>query len=330
MSETAAPPPDIPDRPLIASMKLPRQEVIRAATMTALKVDDDALKPVFSEAGVDQVLTAMLNIMGEVREIPKLGFNKHDKYEYMRWNDVAIRLQDAQLANNIVITQRELPDKRAIVHGVLYITCAFDVWHASGQFVINMHIASGSCRALFQRGTADDKAAFKATTSCTKAGMTSMFRIPALDGDVERDNIDDILERRRDNREQGGRARDRGREPDDYGAGEGETRRQDRRPPPDDEWGGPPPPAAPFEGDQVEYGPPSGNPPAGDASRGPTRSAEDEARALIAKIRNARTSDEADTGWRDHWEFTQKCSDATYEHIAGIFRDKWKVDPPRS
>jgi hypothetical protein len=214
------------------------------------------------------VVKGLIDIMGEVKEIRKNGYNKEGKYHFLYFGDVYAHLQDALIKHRLQITQREI--SRSIHLKILFIQYQYDVLHESGQAIFNVWSNSGACRIEFKSGGSDDKAANKCSTAGMKLCLLHLFKIPPDDHNTERlsDGDGDAQHHtgaedpddRRDDRRRDDRRDDRGRDdrrgddrprddrrgddrrgddrprdgrrdnrPGDWGSGVGEDRREDRR-----------------------------------------------------------------------------------------------------
>ena len=273
---------------------------------------------------INHVVRALTGCMAMIREIPRLGYNKDQKYDYLRYNDVAIKLQDAMIANNLFIRTRQL-GKPEMSGDMVFVRIALDVMHISGQCIHDAVITSGSAKWRWAKGGIDDKVVYKCFTSARKAALLALLSIPALDTDVERDDIEELLERRA--RDAQGVSDERSR--DNYGEGAGRERGSVRSA---GDPGG--------RGDQREtYSsrePASAgdnraraNPDEGRQTRVELTDA-DIVRTMKTGIRDARDLESADAVWLAHAKFVTTCDDATYHHLAGFFADIWKSDPPKT
>lgn len=224
-------------------------------------------RPYVCDGGAPKVIAAIVGVMSRVREVPKLGRNKADNYDFVRWADLSALLQDALVQEKLVVAPREI--KSWIVPGrskgsVLFTTFQFDCWHAEGQYILNMATGTGACRFEFQSGTLDDKAENKTITSAQKAMLTALFKIPSdVDQDIERDVFADPetgqltgedARRRLGPGDPGPRGDERPRNGNGGGNGNGERPRDNGRPREDDSR--PPPPAN--HGPPDDRGPPAG------------------------------------------------------------------------
>lgn len=197
------------------------------------------------------LVKAIVGVMKLIKEVRKAGWNKEGKYEYVMMADVMASIQDALVANELVLSQREV--SRVIAQKIVFIGYQFDVHHGGGGSIINIGSHTGACRFEFKSGTTDDKAVSKAYVSAHKYFCLNLFKIPPddhqtermtdipeADAQGERDPDDDRRNNRRisDDRDTRDSRRD---EPQDRRADprrEDEDRRgaqRDRRDPPDDD-----------------------------------------------------------------------------------------------
>lgn len=278
------------------------------------------MQPKISPGGAPEVIKSIIQVMKKVHEIPKLGWNAVDKYNYVRFVDLSAKLQDALALYNLVMAQRTV--KKTVIGKVLFLDFQFDLYHDTGQYIINMMSLPGACRFEFKSGTTDDKSPGKAVTAGLKSAVISLFKIPAgVDGDIERETFTDNEgqltgeDARRNHRPDDRSHDDRPRDPPprddrprddrprddqprrayDPETGEIQVERPRDNHPGREEWGGPPPDDRGPPPD--DRGPPPGfddAPPFGEASApppparsGPPPSpADDEQRAFRVSVQN--------------------------------------------
>lgn len=314
-------------------------------------------------AEINNVIVGFIEVMKSVRDVPKLGYNKSEKYEFVQWADLSALLQDALVKAGLAISQREV--HRETIRSskgdgaVVIIRFQFDVYHVSGQYIEDCTEGSGACRFEFKTGTIDDKSVNKAITAGQKAMLTSLFKIPA-DSDIERSvfvdpdgqltdegrgRTDDRRDERRDDRNDDRRdeRRDDRREPPPDARREPPRddrqeapRGEERRPNPPYDPGGPPPnwdtDAPPFDG-----------PPAGYGGGAPARSApprEEESQVERDFKKNVGSFQEtlfavppggvaeADRIWTENRDLIRQMSDQTYEYFRENFAKRFDRAPP--
>jgi hypothetical protein len=210
------------------------------------------IRPPVVVIGGGKVTRAILGVMGRCKELPKSGYNKEGKYEYPTSNDVLAVTQDAMAAEGLVLTPREVD--RKVVSKILFIKYEFDA-KCEDETIVNLGSHSGACRFEFKSGATDDKAANKCMVNANKCYTLTLFRIPAGDLGVDREeepdsqpihddrSPDERRETRRDDRGNGSRGGnggngdrvvdsgwgggDRGYRREDAGQGEPSSRRDD-------------------------------------------------------------------------------------------------------
>lgn len=205
-------------------------------------------QPIPAQTNAPNVIKAIVGVMGKVKEIKKEGWNKEGKYAFLYFGDVLAALQDAMVAEGLVIGQREV--SRSIVSKILAIKYEFDAYHLSGEAIYNIASHTGACRFEFKSGSTDDKSFSKALVSCEKYGLLALFKIPPDDHATERTSDGDPDEQHGDREPAGFDDRDRvddrrnGRrdEPEDRRADlrreveeDRRAAQRDRRDPPDDD-----------------------------------------------------------------------------------------------
>jgi hypothetical protein len=313
-------------------------------------------QPKMHPEGAPEVIKSIIQVMIKVHEIPKLGRNKVDNYDYVRFVDLAAKLQDALALYHLVMAQRTV--KKAVIGKVIFLDFQFDLYHSSGQYILNMMSLPGACRFEFKSGTTDDKSPGKAITAGLKSAVISLFKIPAgVDGDIERESFVDAegqllnppdRPRGRDDDRARDEPRDAPRDPPrdppreertrgGYDPETGEVpmdRPRDNRAP-REEWGGPPPgfdDAPPFGGPPD---PPSAPPPPVHSGPPPQTPPEDDQRefrrkvqALSDSLNNARAPAEGDRIWVENADLIRGVSDSTYEYLRNAFEQRWNQPPP--
>jgi len=308
------------------------------------------MQPKMYPEGAPEVIKSIIQVMIKVHQIPKLGRNKVDNYDYVRFVDLAAKLQDALALYNLVMAQRTV--KKAVIGKVIFLDFQFDLYHSSGQYILNMMSLPGACRFEFKSGTTDDKSPGKAITAGLKSAVISLFKIPAgVDGDIERESFVDAdgqmlnppeRPRARDDDKARDEPRDPPRDPPrepprgGYDPETGEIRMDPPprdNPPPRGEWGGPPPgfdDAPPFGGPPE---PPSA--PSPPAHSGPSRTPPDDDRefrrkvqALSDSLNNARAIAEGDRIWVENADLIRGVSDSTYDYLRNAFEQRWNQPPP--
>ena len=325
-------------------------------TLKRLNIGDGGIptRPEMSPPGAPEVIKAIVEMMKQIGDIPKLGHNKVDNYDYVRWADLSGRIHDVGAKIGLVIAPRTVG--KNIKGKVLFLDFQFDVYHVSGQYIINMCSGPGACRFEFKSGTTDDKAANKAFTAGQKSLLTALFKVPSdVDQDIEREvftdpdgqltgedarrnqppNRDD---RPRDDRPPSTRAYD----PETGEIQDTPSRRDERPPdrpapphfsgPPSDDYGGRPPPgfddAPPFDGEPVL--PPPVNPP----SPSPAAVARDpddfrrNVQSLDLSLKDARSLDDADRIWKENSDLLRGMSVATFEYFRENFKTRHSENPP--
>lgn len=281
-------------------------------------------RPLMHPDGAPQVIRAILGVMGRVRELKANGWNKKDSYAYVKAADLAAALQDAFVAEGLVIGQREM--RRNIIGRTLFIAYQFDCYHDSGEYILNITEITGACRFEWQSGTTDDKAASKAVTNASKYSMMQLFKIPP---DERSDNDADYAppppnDRGPDREQSRDKDRDRGGPPPDW-------------PPPDVAYD-----AAPRDGPPDWDAPPLDDPPLDAAGYPQSRRApgrpmtEEEAnhrRALDdigRRLEAFTTIEEASRFWMEPGvqSVVRRAGDGDYEHLRSQYYGKWMTYPP--
>lgn len=313
------------------------------------------MRPRMHPDGAPKVISAIIGVMRRIPEVPKLGRNKADNYDFVRWVDLAAKIQDAFIEQGLVMAQREV--SRKIVGKVLFIEYQFDIWHTSGEYILNMTSATGACRFEFKSGTTDDKSASKAATNGVKIATTSLFKVTA-DADVERVDWTEADEQGDNDAGPGDRDRDRDRRRDlDVPPGD---RPRDDRPrddrPPDDrprddrprdnrppDWGAGmgeerSPPGFHSE-EPPPYVPPDTGPPR--EGEAPTRTVNPppnspvdldfrrRVQTLKEELDRAINVEDAAKIWQEREGLIAQMSDSTYEYLREAYQQRWREAPPR-
>lgn len=274
---------------------------------------------------------AMIGVMRRVREVPKVGWNKEAKFDFIAAGDVLASVQNALVSEGLWLSQREVG--RTIVNKILFIKYELDIYHESGEAIFNAASHTGACRFEFKSGTTDDRSANKAYTAAEKRMLLGIFKIPADDHHTERASDGDP-DGQGENDEPDDRP-DRPDRPNDRGNGQDargqhqrqlEEPRRDPEPPPpawetpDPRWDNPAPPQDVFAGSNVDTSPP----------RDPAE--QDHRQQVVAlhkKLRAATNETDAVALWKDGQDILQACNDATYDWLRDDFEGRWHRNPPR-
>lgn len=285
-------------------------------------------RPMPSAEGLPGLVKSMVGVMNLIRDVPKMGYNKADKYPFLQSADVAAVLQDALVKNSLVITPREI--EREIVGAIIFVKYQFDVFHEGGGYILNVATMSGSARFQFKAGTYDDKSIGKAITSVCKGCMVKLFSIPS-DSSVDIEDDDNLGPRRgnetdvrhdsrndppRDQPRNDDRPRDTGRSQD---------------PPPRNDSAASRDPLADREnaggggGLEPPFENTTGQKPA-QAEESPHQA---EVRVFQRKLAAAQNLKDADGVWADHHELVTAMADATYDHFVHDFKSRWNETPPK-
>lgn len=300
----------------------------------------NAAVPIATPSVIQMSKACMEGVIGAMRDlqegVPKDGQNKHDKYSYIKADDVMAAVQPVFVKNRINVHQREVA--RTIVQNVLCIHYHFDVSHGDGEVMMNVGAMTGMCRWQFAKGTVDDKAGSKCFTSAMKYFLINYFKIPTEDSvrtdPDDRGADEDINDYDR---------RSRGREPDSAGrdyerrssqrdyddGGSRETagqRHGDRRDPPDNRWG--PPDERPTS---TSSSPPD-EPPPEDPPSGNGQGELPDLRTRVVKLKKfletAVNEDGAFDIWHNHADLLRSIPRTTYDYLRDAYQSRWNIYPP--
>lgn len=259
-----------------------------------------------------RVVAAIIGVMKRITEIRKEGWNDDGKYSYVYYGDVLAKVQDALVAEELVISPREM--NRTIVGKTLFIKYEFDAYHSSGQAILGISSHTGACRFEFRSGSTDDKSANKCLTSGMKYGLLALFKIPPEDHHSERFSDGDA--------DGQGKNFDPERPP-------GTTTREEApsRPRADDGWPGPRPgESAPPPGPEDEART------ASSAEAPPSEAGEidfrEDCQRFSKKLKNARDIHEAEDFWEADSALIHRMPDPTYDYFRSMFKSQFGDFPP--
>jgi hypothetical protein len=281
-----------------------------SASVDATRATTVAPPPQAADAGDDKtakVVQAMIGVMSRCKEIPKLGWNKEGKYEFVNRADLLAKVQDALVAERLVISQIEL--EREFKGTIVINKYTYHARHGDGGCIFDVMRNSGSSRIEFKSGTFDDKSIQKAQGSAWKYAVLTLFCIPTDDAAVERmvdvvDNDTQGLNERRPPEDEARRGREAPRDERRSAADRGDN-------PPDDRWGDAPAKA-------------NGSAERDDA----VPSLRQRVSAMMAKIFDAMDEEEASGIWRGNARLIDSLADTTYDWCRDEYQKRWQVWPP--